>query len=257
MSTFLVAAPEALASASADLNGIAEAIRRATASAAPSTTEIAAAAADEVSAAIARMFGGYAESYQSVGAQIALYEKQFQQALTAGAGAYGAAETVNGLSLQAFEQTIGQSLLEVVDTVNAPVLALTGRPLIGNGANGAPGTGAKGAPGGWLIGDGGAGGSGAAGPPFGYGGGAGGDAGLIGTGGAGGAGGTGGAGGPGGHGGWLIGTGGAGGVGGFAAAGTAGAGGAGGAGGLFGAGPPVVKALGQDLSKEELGGADI
>ncbi|KCL23729.1 hypothetical protein W072_04062, partial [Mycobacterium tuberculosis TB_RSA162] len=31
----------------------------------------------------------------------------------------------------------------------------TGRPLIGNGANGAPGTGADGAPGGWLIGNGG------------------------------------------------------------------------------------------------------
>ncbi|WP_264892713.1 PE family protein, partial [Mycobacterium kiyosense] len=171
MSTFLIAAPEALAAASADLNGIAESIRRATASAAPSTTQIAAAAADEVSAAIAQMFGGYAQSYQSVGTQIALYQKQFQQALSTGAGAYAAAEAVNGLSLQGFEQTVEQTLLEVVDTVNVPVMALTGRPLIGNGANGAPGTGANGAPGGWLIGDGGAGGSGAAGPPFGHGGG--------------------------------------------------------------------------------------
>ncbi|WP_236730248.1 hypothetical protein, partial [Mycobacterium tuberculosis] len=35
--------------------------------------------------------------------------------------------------------------------VNAPIQAVTGRPLIGNGANGAPGTGADGAPGraGW------------------------------------------------------------------------------------------------------------
>ncbi|REM22372.1 PE family protein, partial [Mycobacterium tuberculosis] len=43
--------------------------------------------------------------------------------------------------------------------VNAQSVALTGRPLIGNGANGAPGTGANGAPGGWLLGNGGAGGS--------------------------------------------------------------------------------------------------
>lgn len=84
MSTYLIAAPEALAAASADLNGIAETVGKATASAAPSTTEIAAAAADEVSAAIARMFGGYAQSYQSVGAQIALYQKQFQQTLLSG-----------------------------------------------------------------------------------------------------------------------------------------------------------------------------
>ncbi|WP_431195869.1 PE family protein [Mycobacterium camsae] len=138
MSTSLIAAPEALAAASADLSEIAEAIRQATASAAPSTTGIAAAAADEVSAAIARLFGGYAQSYQSVGTQVALYQRQFQQALTTGASAYAAAEAANGLSLQAFEQTVGQALLEAVDAVNAPVLALTGRPLIGNGANAAP-----------------------------------------------------------------------------------------------------------------------
>ncbi len=32
----------------------------------------------------------------------------------------------------------------VLNSINAPVLAATGRPLIGNGANGAPGTGANG-----------------------------------------------------------------------------------------------------------------
>ncbi|ORA88938.1 hypothetical protein BST27_30040, partial [Mycobacterium intermedium] len=98
MSTFLIAAPEALATASADLNGIAEAIRRATASAAPSTTAIAAAAADEVSAAIAQMFSGYAQQYQSVGAQIALYQKQFQQALAMSAGVYSAADPPSALN---------------------------------------------------------------------------------------------------------------------------------------------------------------
>ncbi len=43
--------------------------------------------------------------------------------------------------------------------VFSPVKDLTGRPLVGNGANAAPGTGQNGAPGGWLLGDGGAGGS--------------------------------------------------------------------------------------------------
>ena len=44
--------------------------------------------------------------------------------------------------------------------IASPVKDLTGRPLVGNGANGTPGTGQAGAPGGWLYGNGGAGGSG-------------------------------------------------------------------------------------------------
>jgi PE family len=55
MSSYPITAPEALASASADLSGIGEAIRHATSAAAPSTTTttgIIAPAADEVSAAI-------------------------------------------------------------------------------------------------------------------------------------------------------------------------------------------------------------
>ncbi|WP_369807260.1 PGRS repeat-containing protein, partial [Mycobacterium sp. 852002-51057_SCH5723018] len=57
--------------------------------------------------------------------------------------------------------------------INWPSVALTGRPLIGNGANAAPGTGQNGAAGGWLLGNGGAGGSGAAGQNGGNGGAAG------------------------------------------------------------------------------------
>ncbi len=156
MSTFLIAAPEVLAAASADLSGIGEAIRAARASAAPSTTGIVAAAADEVSGAIARLFGGYGRAYQAVGAQAAVFEAQFGQALSAAAVSYAAAESGNFSSLQTLVQTS-------LEAVNAPTVELTGRPLIGNGANGAPGTGGSGGAGGWLIGDGGAGGSGAAG----------------------------------------------------------------------------------------------
>ncbi|MGB9306417.1 MAG: PE family protein, partial [Mycobacterium sp.] len=171
MSTFLIAAPEALAAASADLSGIGEAIRQATASWAPSTTGIAAAAADEVSGAIARLFSSHAQGYQALSAQAAVSHAQFVQALSAGAGSYAAAESVNLLSLQTLAQFLSPQTLEqillggmnAVNAVNTPSLALTGRPLIGNGANGAPGTGAPGGAGGWLIGDGGAGGSGAAG----------------------------------------------------------------------------------------------
>ena len=86
MSTYLITAPEALTAASADLSGIGEAIRKATAAWAPPTTGVAAAAADEVSGAIARLFGNYAETFQALEAQAEVFEQQFLQALNAGAG---------------------------------------------------------------------------------------------------------------------------------------------------------------------------
>ena len=65
MSSFVSAAPEALAGASADLSGIGEAIREATSAAAPSTMGIVPAALDEVSAAIAALFGAHGQAYQA------------------------------------------------------------------------------------------------------------------------------------------------------------------------------------------------
>jgi hypothetical protein len=50
------------------------------------------------------------------------------------ANSYAGAEAANASPLQAVQQ-------DVVHAVNAPSQALTGRPLIGNGANGAAGTG--------------------------------------------------------------------------------------------------------------------
>ncbi|MCV7379469.1 PE family protein [Mycobacterium alsense] len=57
MSTSLIAAPDALVAASADLSGIGEALGEAMASAGPATTNVASIAADEVSAAVAQVFG--------------------------------------------------------------------------------------------------------------------------------------------------------------------------------------------------------
>ncbi len=64
------------------------------------------------------------------------------------ANSYPIAETAGAA------QTLQQDVLALV---NAPALALLGRPLIGNGANGEPGTGANSAAGGILYGTGGAG----------------------------------------------------------------------------------------------------
>ncbi len=207
---FVIAAPEALVSAAGDLATIGSTVGAANAAAAANTTQLLAAGADEVSAAIAALFGAHGQAYQALSGQAATFHEQFVQALTAGGTSYAAADYAAATPLQ-----------PLLDAINAPFVAATGRPLIGNGANGAPGTGANGGAGGWLIGNGGAGGSGTSSTTADGGkGGTGGAAGLLGSGGAGGAGGNtsaaGKAGGTGGAGGnaMLIGAGGAGGAGG-------------------------------------------
>ncbi len=212
---------------------------------------------DEVSVAIASLFSTHGQAYQSLSVQAGTFHQDFVRALNRSGLSYADADVANASPLQAVEH-------DALSAINAPTGTLLGRPLIGNGTDGAPGTGQDGGPGGILFGKGGDGGSGAPGQA----GGKGGDAGLFGNGGNGGAGGAGasgtpgppgssggngGAGASGGSGGLLYGNGGSGGHGGLggnggaggagAAATTAGAagdvgenGGNGGAGGMGGAG---------------------
>ncbi|MCV7100711.1 PE family protein, partial [Mycobacterium palustre] len=151
--SFVVAAPDFLASAAADLQGIGAALDEAHAAAAGATTEVLAAAGDEVSGAIAALFSGHGQAYQALGARAAAFHQQFVQALNGGAGAYGLTEAANASPLQTLQD-------DVLGVINAPTELLLGRPLIGNGTNGAPGTGQPGGPGGILWGNGGNGGSG-------------------------------------------------------------------------------------------------
>ncbi|MEK1032930.1 PE family protein, partial [Mycobacterium ulcerans] len=202
--SYLVAVPEMLASAALDLDNIGSTITAANAAAAAPTTAVLAAGADEISAAVAALFTGHAQAYQWLGAQAGAFHSQFIQALTGSGSAYAAAEAANASPLQ----TAAQELLAVINT---PTHTLLGRPLIGNGADGALGQ--AGGDGGLLYGNGGNGGTSTT---AGFAGGDGGAAGLIGNGGAGGGGGAGALGGNGGAGGWRFGQGGAGGNGGTA-----------------------------------------
>ncbi len=122
--SFVVAAPEVVVAAASDLAGIGSAIGAANAAAAVPTMGVLAAGADEVSAAVADLFGAHAQAYQALSAQAALFHEQFVHAMTAGAGAYAGAEAADAAAL---------------DVLNGPFQALFGRPLIGDGANGAPG----------------------------------------------------------------------------------------------------------------------
>src|ERR1700756_1427225 len=201
--SYLVAAPDFLASAATDLSNIGSTLTAANAAAAATTTAVVAAGADEVSAGIAAVFGVRGQAYQALSAQAAAFHEQFVQTLTAGARSYASAEAAN---LAAFTANPAQSIeQDLLNAINAPTQALLGRPLIGNGANGttnAQGVGTPGGPGGVLYGNGGNGGnSTTSGAP----GGAGGSAGLVGRGGNGGTGGPGAPGGAGGRGGLLHG----------------------------------------------------
>ncbi|MEK1239537.1 hypothetical protein OSI85_11315 [Mycobacterium ulcerans] len=106
---------------------------------------------------------------------MAAFHARFVQALGGAGGAYGAAEQAGISPLQLVER-------DLLGVINVPSQALTGRQLIGDGADGAPGTGRDGGPGGLLYGNGGDGGS----AGFQSTAGDGGNAGLVGNGGNGG-----------------------------------------------------------------------
>ncbi|MGB9304118.1 MAG: PE family protein, partial [Mycobacterium sp.] len=148
--SFVIAAPEFLTVAASDLANIGSTVGAANAAAAASTTGVLAAGADEVSAAVAALFDAHAQAYQALSAQAKYFHIQFVQLMNAGSASYAAAEAANASPMQ-----------QLLDVINAPTQALLGRPLIGDGADGAAGTGQNGGDGGILIGNGGKGGSGA------------------------------------------------------------------------------------------------
>src|SRR5690242_4115815 len=91
----LITAPETLASTAADVQSIGSAINAAGTNAAGQTTGLLAAAEDEVSGAVANLFGAYGREYQTLLAQAAGFHNRFTQALAAAAGAYAQAEATN------------------------------------------------------------------------------------------------------------------------------------------------------------------
>ncbi|HTY33244.1 PE domain-containing protein [Mycobacterium sp.] len=139
MPSLVIAAPEALAAASADLTGIEEAIKAASAAAAPSTTGIAAAGADEVSAAVASLFGDFAEEFHTLTAQTTLFHSQFVGTLSAAGATYVAGELTN---VSLLVKGVEQQFFDV--GFFSPFTYLTGQPLFGQGAVGPAVTGTTG-----------------------------------------------------------------------------------------------------------------
>jgi hypothetical protein len=113
--SFMLVAPDALATAAADVAQIGSAVSTGNLAAAIPTTQLAAAGADEVSAAIAALFGAHAQQYQAAAAQAATFSEQFVGTLRAAAATYAGAEATIAASTQ-------------LGAVNAPAQPL-GSPL--------------------------------------------------------------------------------------------------------------------------------
>jgi hypothetical protein len=111
MSSFVSASPAAFGAAAQDLTGIGSAIRSANTAAAVSTTHVAAAAQDEVSAAISTLFGNYGQEYHALTAQTALFHDQFVQTLTSGGNAYNNTEAASTAVLGRYDAIDGGDLV--------------------------------------------------------------------------------------------------------------------------------------------------
>ncbi|WP_261879152.1 PE family protein, partial [Mycobacterium marinum] len=111
--SFVWVSPELVSAAAADVAGIGLAVGAANTAAAAATTELLAAGGDEVSAAIAELFGMYGRDYQRIAVEAAGFHARVAALLGAGADSYGWAESSGVLSLQGLQR-------DVWGMVNAP-----------------------------------------------------------------------------------------------------------------------------------------
>ncbi|MHA7653304.1 PE family protein [Mycobacterium sp. ML4] len=97
--SFVVAQPQVMAAAATELSGIGAAIGEAAATAAAPTTGLLTAAADEVSQAIANLFGAYGQEFQSISAQVGGLYQGLVQNLSAATNYYANADAINRAAL--------------------------------------------------------------------------------------------------------------------------------------------------------------
>ncbi|ORA85564.1 PE-PPE domain-containing protein [Mycobacterium malmoense] len=90
--TYVLTQPPIIASAAADVTAIGSAINAANETAAGATTGVVAAAGDEVSAMTATLFNAYAQEYQALVKQTAVFHDGFAAALAGAGSAYTEAE---------------------------------------------------------------------------------------------------------------------------------------------------------------------
>jgi PE family len=95
---YVITHPEALAAAAIQLNAVGSALASQNLAAAPMTTVLPPAAADEVSALTATQFSAHGTSYQAVSAQATAIHEMFTSMLGASATSYAATEAANAVA---------------------------------------------------------------------------------------------------------------------------------------------------------------
>lgn len=116
--SYVMATPEIMAAAATDLAAIGSSLRAAHLAAAAPTVGVIPAAADEVSAAVSQVFSQAAQSFQGLVGRASTFGEQFAQQLTAGGGAYAAAEAVNAASVV----PSAESIVDIVNGLAAPYI---------------------------------------------------------------------------------------------------------------------------------------
>lgn len=146
--SYLTTQPQLIDAAAENLAGIRTALTEASTAAAGPTTGLAAAAADEISAAAAQLFGAFGQEYQQVIGQASLFHEEFNRALAAASLTYAEAEVANAVQVLggagAFSAAASpiEALLAPVLAPLQPVLAPVQQlfaPLFGAPAPGGPG----------------------------------------------------------------------------------------------------------------------
>jgi hypothetical protein len=126
--SYVIAAPEMMTSAAADLAAIGANVNAAHMVATAPTVAVVPAAADEVSASIAHLFSQHAANYQAMAGRAAAFQEQVAQHLTASAASFAHAEAANTALLQpltasaaSIGSTIGAVPGQLLNLVNAAV----------------------------------------------------------------------------------------------------------------------------------------
>ena len=119
--TNVLAQPQAMAAAAADVAGIGSAINEANAAAAGPTTGVLGAAADEVSASTAALFSSYAREYQALIKQAGAFHDEFARLLAGAASAYTEMEVAASKALAAPLNSEAASVAALVASEPTPV----------------------------------------------------------------------------------------------------------------------------------------
>lgn len=117
--THLLATPQLVTAAAAQVADIGMALNQADMAAAGLTTGVTVAAADEVSEAIATLFNGYAEGYQMLSRQAAAFHDAFVRTLTAASTAYAQTEAVVSRALAGLAAPLMAGAEGAATTANA------------------------------------------------------------------------------------------------------------------------------------------